>query len=113
MAEGQTSAAAEDNVVSGIVVDTQGDPLVGVTVQQKGTQQKTITNLEGRYQLRCTGQFPVTLVFSYIGMKSQSVVVRGSSAGTVTLHDDATVLTARHRSVVTLSARPIRSPQPT
>ena len=88
--EGSVSAAPEDKVVSGNVVDVQGDPLIGVTVQQKGTQQKTVTNIDGRYQLRCVGQLPVTLVYSYIGMKSQSVVVRGTSAPTVTLQEDAT-----------------------
>ena len=36
------------DVVKGIVVDPQGEPLIGVTVQEKGTQNKTITNVEGR-----------------------------------------------------------------
>lgn len=86
------AAAAEDKVVSGIVTDSQGEPLIGVTVQQRGTQQKTVTNLEGRYALRCTGSAPYTLVFSYVGMKSQSVTASGPTVPAVTLHEDAAVI---------------------
>ena len=54
---------AADVVVKGVVTDGEGEPLIGVTVQQKGTQRKTITNIEGRYVLTADGPLPVTLVY--------------------------------------------------
>jgi len=56
-------------VLKGTVTDGQGEPLIGVTVQQKGTQNKTVTNIEGQYVLNAEGPLPTTLVFTYIGMK--------------------------------------------
>ena len=51
-------ALAADVVLRGIVVDALGDPLIGVTVQQKDTKNMTVTNLEGRYELTVSGALP-------------------------------------------------------
>ena len=81
-----------EETVKGRVVDASGEPLIGVTVQQQGTQNKTVTDMEGRYSLRVSGSLPATLLYSYIGMKTARVTVNVVSAPNVTLHDDATVI---------------------
>ena len=87
-----TASLAPAVSVTGIVVDAQGEPLIGVTVQQKGGTAKTITNLEGQFTLR-VDKLPVTLVFSYIGMKTRTLTVTdGGKPVTVHLDDDATVI---------------------
>src|SRR5690606_23115997 len=57
----------------GVVAESSGEPLPGVTVSIPGTGIRTATDLAGRYSL------PVpegsTLVFSFIGLQSQSIVV--------------------------------------
>ncbi|RIH67312.1 SusC/RagA family TonB-linked outer membrane protein [Mariniphaga sediminis] len=60
--------------VSGKVTDTGGQPLPGVTVVIKGSTQGTVTNANGEYSLN---NIPdgVTLVFSFVGMRTQEVVV--------------------------------------
>ena len=66
-----------NNSISGIVTDQNGEPLAGVTVLQRGTQNKTITDLEGRYTIRLKAGSGRTLVFTYIGMVSQTIPVKG------------------------------------
>lgn len=69
-------AAAQNNTgsVSGtIVADATGDALIGVSVVVEGTNQGTITDFNGRFSLQAVnGQ---TLRISYIGYKTQEVVI--------------------------------------
>ena len=80
------------DVVKGIVLDSEGEPLIGATVQEKGTQNKTITNIDGHYTLTITGELPVTLVFSYIGMKTLSRSINSTDEITVRLQEDASTI---------------------
>lgn len=79
--------SAQNIKVSGVVKDVSGEVLPGVNVTVKGTQNVTITNPEGRYQL--TAPSNSVLVFSFVGMTSEEVSVRGRNVINVTLHDDA------------------------
>lgn len=59
--------------ISGVVTDTNDEPLIGATVLVKGTQNGTVTDVDGRFHLKVnSGE---TLVVSYIGMKSKEVAV--------------------------------------
>ncbi|MGC9353213.1 MAG: TonB-dependent receptor [Mariniphaga sp.] len=60
--------------VSGTVTDSSGQPLPGVTVVVKGTTQGTVTNADGEYSLTSIPD-DATLVFSFVGMQTQEVVV--------------------------------------
>lgn len=85
-------AWADGVVVRGIVVDTQGDPLIGVTVQQKDTKNMCVTDLDGRYTLTVKGSLPVTLTFSYVGMKKLTQRVASTVEQTVRMQDDAAII---------------------
>ncbi|MGH2645072.1 MAG: carboxypeptidase-like regulatory domain-containing protein [Chitinophagaceae bacterium] len=61
--------------VSGKVTDSNGNPLVGVTVEVKGTTHGTVTDVRGNYELQASGN--ATLVFSYIGYLPQTIAVGG------------------------------------
>ena len=75
---GVSLVSAQQNLsVSGVVTDADdGNPLVGVSVQIKGTTTGTITDLNGRYSLKADQGS--TLIFTYIGMESQQIVVKGN-----------------------------------
>lgn len=74
--------------VSGKVTDTSGAPLPGVTVVVKGTTQGTVTDAEGDYSLpRVPGD--ATLVFSFVGMKTQEIAVAGKTKIEVIMTEDA------------------------
>lgn len=83
--------SAQQNLsVSGVVTDaSDGSPLIGVSVQVKGTQTGTVTDNSGRYSISAA-QGSV-LVFSYIGMQKQEVTVRNRVIN-VKLESDALVL---------------------
>lgn len=82
---------AADILLKGVVIDAQGDPLIGVTVQQKDTKNMCVTDMEGRYVLMVKS-LPVTLTFSYIGMKKLSRTVNDANNVTVKMQDDATTI---------------------
>ncbi|WP_080060079.1 SusC/RagA family TonB-linked outer membrane protein [Spirosoma aerolatum] len=70
--------AQTSSSVSGRVTDEGGQPLPGVTVLVKNTNNGTTTNAEGVYKLSLpTGN--TTLVVSYVGYLSQEVAVNGRS----------------------------------
>ena len=70
--------------VSGIVTDESRVPLPGVTVVVKGTTTGTITDADGNYSF---SDIPgdATLVFSFVGMKTQEILVAGKSTINVTM----------------------------
>lgn len=75
--------------VSGTVVDAMGEPLVGVSVSEKGTHNGAITNLDGVYQLQVKSGS--TLVFSYIGYQTKELKAKEGVLN-VSLVDDNKVL---------------------
>lgn len=60
--------------VSGVVKDKTGQPLPGVNIIEKGTQNGISTDMTGQYKLNV--QEGATLVFTYIGYKTVSKVVK-------------------------------------
>ncbi|MFW5550181.1 MAG: carboxypeptidase-like regulatory domain-containing protein, partial [Prevotella sp.] len=65
--------------VSGTVVDEHGEPLIGATVSIKGSNEKAITDLDGRYTIT-TDEANPTVVVSYIGYQDKEERVNGSTA---------------------------------
>ncbi|MBK8372283.1 MAG: TonB-dependent receptor [Saprospiraceae bacterium] len=63
-------------VVSGLVQDNTGLPLIGVSVSEKGTSNGTITDIDGMYFLETRTKNPV-LIFSYTGYTSIERSVEG------------------------------------
>lgn len=77
-----------DQKVSGRVTDSSGAALPGVTLVIKGTARGIITDVDGLYS------FPdvpanATLVFSFVGMKTQEIPLRGQSVLNVKMEDEA------------------------
>ncbi len=77
----------QTNTVTGVVTDQTGQTLPGVAVHLKGTTTGTITNLEGYYTISDVPGDAI-LVFSYVGMKTQEIVVGVQTTINVTLEVD-------------------------
>ena len=75
--------------VSGVVKDVYGEPIIGVTVFEEGTQNAMATDLEGKYSL--TVKPSATLHFSCIGYSDVYVTVTGA-VHNVTMEEDVTTL---------------------
>ncbi len=68
----------QEKTVTGTVTAAEdGAPLIGVSILVKGTAVGTITDLNGRYEIKSTDD--ATLVFSYTGYQSEEVPVGGQS----------------------------------
>jgi TonB-linked SusC/RagA family outer membrane protein len=70
------SIYAQKISVTGTVLDASKTPLIGVTVQEKGTTNGTITNVQGQFTLSVEDK--QTLVFSMIGFQTQEIIVNGA-----------------------------------
>lgn len=86
-----TVPAFAQQTVSGTVLDDTGQPLPGVSVIEKGTTNGTTTSVDGKYSLSVS-QSASTLVFTFIGFKSQEASINNRSTIDITLEADVTAL---------------------
>src|SRR5690625_1995598 len=77
--------------VSGTVVDQNGETLIGVNIQVKGSNKGTATDIDGRFTLEDIDENAV-LVISYIGFQTQEVAVAGKSSLNITMISDSQLL---------------------
>ncbi len=78
---------AQEKIVTGKVVDEKGVPLPGVTVLVEGTQNGTITDVDGKYSLKFDSDGDV-MIFTFIGFTTQKVSVAGRAVVDVQLEPD-------------------------
>lgn len=83
------SAAQQDDIVRGTVLDERGETLVGVSVIIQGTSIGTATDAKGRLEIRA--KRGDVLVVSSIGFITENVTVTGNTL-TVTLKEDSQML---------------------
>lgn len=80
------SMAAQTSV-TGVVLDSSGEPVIGATVREKGSQVGgTATDLDGNFTLKVAST-KSTLVVSYVGMQTQEVKLAGKTNVTVKMVD--------------------------
>lgn len=84
----QMSMTQQANItVNGKIVDENGEPLPGATIQQIGTTNGTITNVDGNFSLSVPSDAILSITF--IGYKSMEVTVEGKTElGNITLVPD-------------------------
>ncbi|MBT3382457.1 MAG: TonB-dependent receptor [Prolixibacteraceae bacterium] len=78
----------QQKTITGTVTDDSGQSLPGVTVLIKGTTQGTVTNMDGNYSISNIPENS-TLVFSFIGMRTQEILVGNKTTIDVQLEVDA------------------------
>ncbi|MGQ8335802.1 SusC/RagA family TonB-linked outer membrane protein [Sunxiuqinia sp. A32] len=91
-----SSLSQQDNVfstqeqtsITGKVSDSSGSPLPGVTVVIKSTTHGTITGVDGNYSIADVPA-DATLVFSFVGLRTQEISVGGKTLIDVVLVEDA------------------------
>ena len=76
--------------VTGKVVDASGQPLIGVTVMEKGTTNGGITDFDGNFSLEVSDK--AVLQFSYVGYKTIEMSVVGKTVLNLTMKEDTEVL---------------------
>ena len=76
--------------ITGVVLSTDGSPLIGATVQIKGVTQGVLTDTEGRFSISAASN--AVLAVSYIGYITQEVPLRGRTSVEVRLQEETTLL---------------------
>lgn len=84
------SLFAQQKTISGMVMEPSGEPIIGASVQIKGTSTGTITDAAGNYSISVPNSSSV-LVFSYLGFKTQELPAAGSVIN-VKMEEDAIAL---------------------
>ena len=82
-----TNQMAQKSKISGRITDSSGSPLPGATIVIKGTSLGTITDENGHYTLSDV-QADAVVVFSFVGMKNEEVLVSGRTVINVVLTED-------------------------
>lgn len=84
-------SVAEEIVVQGQVTDHRGNALPGVNILLKGTSRGITSGTDGRFVLRVDSP-EQTLIFSFVGYKTQEIPLAGRTTLTVTLREDVSRL---------------------
>lgn len=87
----EAPAAKQTVQIKGKVTDMFGDPVIGATVMEDGTQNGTITDLDGNFILN-TASANVTITVSYVGYMSQTVKAQPGKSLSVILKEDTKTL---------------------
>jgi len=74
--------------VAGEVLDSQGEPVIGVTIMEKGTNNGTLTDVDGKFSIQVNKD--ATLRFSYVGFVAQEL--KASQKMRVVMHEDAKLM---------------------
>ena len=88
-ASGTEQSAQQQNVLKGVVKDHNGEPIIGATVREKGTNNATITDVNGRYSINVKNRNAV-LVVSYVGYLTAEI--NSGKAGEIHLQEDNKML---------------------
>lgn len=89
---GMNFAFAQTRTISGTVTSSDdGSKLPGVTIRVKGTNVGTITGQNGNYSLK-VGANAKVLVFSFVGMKTQEIAIKGRNVINVSMASSTTGL---------------------
>lgn len=77
--------------LQGIVKDEEGLPIIGASIQLKGTGTGTITDINGQFNIPVSGKDAV-IVISYVGFVTQEIKIANQSSITVKLKEDQKAL---------------------
>jgi TonB-linked SusC/RagA family outer membrane protein len=89
---GQMTITQPGNIaIKGKILDEKGEPLPGASIQQKGTTNATITDIDGNFSLSVPSD--ATLIVSYIGFINEEITVGGKTElGNIALAPDIKTL---------------------
>ena len=73
--------------ITGTVTDENGEPVIGATIQVKGSSSGVITDIDGRYTIVVPNENSI-LVVSFIGYESQEIKVNGRKGINVQLREN-------------------------
>lgn len=89
--EGTKQVPDRKVLVKGVVVDASGIPLIGVNIKEKGTNNGTITDMDGGFSLTVSGKKAV-LQMSYVGYAMKEIQVGQETSFKIVMEEDTKTL---------------------
>ena len=83
-------ASAQNIQLTGTVIDTTGETVIGASVLEKGTTNGVITDIDGNFSLNVSPN--ATIIISYVGYAAQEIPLNGQKSLKVTLKEDTEML---------------------
>lgn len=84
-------ASQQSNQIKGVVIDVNGEPVIGASVMLKSTGNGTITDVDGNFTLSAIPANGILQV-SFVGYKTLEIPVKGQTSFKFTLEEDAELL---------------------
>lgn len=81
--ENRFDVVQQGHQINGVVIDKNGEPIIGANIMEKGTSNGTITDFDGKFTLNVSNK--ATLVISYIGYTTQEIAASKATGGTLTV----------------------------
>ena len=67
------AVSAQTTTLTGVVIDSTGEPLIGASVVEKGQPgNAAVTDFDGNFSIKLVT--PTTIVVSYVGYNTQEIV---------------------------------------
>lgn len=85
------SGYAQGKTITGKIIDSTGEPVIGASVLVKGTTNGVISDIDGNFSLSGVAE-DATIQISFVGYKTQELTVAGKTQFNVTLVDDTEML---------------------
>ncbi|MEM9077873.1 MAG: TonB-dependent receptor [Bacteroidota bacterium] len=85
-----TVAMSQEKTITGTVIDQTGVPLPGVNIVVEGTSNGTQTDFDGNYAI--TGSVGQALLFTYLGQRTERLVIGASNVIDLQMEEDAQAL---------------------
>ena len=70
---------AQTTSITGKIIDENNDPIPGVNVLEKGTSNGAVTDFSGEYKINIDNPENATIIYRFIGYKTQEILVAGRS----------------------------------
>ncbi len=83
--------SAQNRIINGVVKDNLGFPIGGATINIKGTETSTISDLDGNFKIS-VNKDSNELIISFVGMKSKTIQINGKSKINIELDDEVNAL---------------------
>ena len=110
-----SGAFAQQQMIKGQVVDDKGETIIGATVMVKGTQEGTLTDIDGNFSVK--GKVGDILAISYVGFSPLEVKVTKLDGNRYVMKEDTKVLDEvvvvgmdkQKRNTITAAVAPVKS----
>jgi TonB-dependent SusC/RagA subfamily outer membrane receptor len=83
-------------IVSGVVTNEEGTPLIGASVLIQGTNQGTVTDIKGKFSMVVPDTEDVSLLVSYVGFESARIRLKGGVNSTSVVYGKSSPVDSVH-----------------